>query len=138
MKLILAASVIISSLLGSKINKELILSKSLKIYAPEYLLEEINKHKEEIHAFSKLSVNERNKLFEELKSKIKFVSKKQFDMFLSKANEIISDKEDTEYLALSLSMHNIPIWSNDSHFKEQLIVKVFTTSELLEHFKSEL
>lgn len=137
MKLISDASVLISALLGSEITKELLLSKSLELYAPEYLLEEIDEHKEEISILSNLSLEERNKLFEELKSKITFVSKEQFAIFLTKANELISDKDDTEYLALSLAIKNMPIWSNDLHFKEQLIVEIFTTSELIKHLKSE-
>ncbi len=52
------------------------------------------------------------------------------------ANSIISDKDDTEYLALSLSMNGVPIWSNDDHFKKQNSVEVFTTSELVSELKA--
>jgi predicted nucleic acid-binding protein len=138
MELISDASVIIASLSGSKTTIKLLLSKSLELYAPEYLLEEIEEHKLRVKTLSKLSTEEFNKLFKKLKSKITFISKRQFDMFLTKANELISDKDDTEYLALSLSRHNTPIWSNDPGFKEQLIVEVFTTSELLKHLSSHL
>ncbi len=131
MKLIIDASIAIAALLGSKITKEILLSKSIELYTPKYLFEELEKHKQEIDLLSKLSLEDRNKLFDELKLKIKVIPKEQFDMFLTKANELISDKEDTEYLALSLSINNRPIWSNDSHFKEQLIVSVYTTKELL-------
>ncbi len=132
MKLITDASIVIAALLGSKITKEILLSDSIELYTPKYLFEELEKHKQEIDVLSKLSLQDRNKLFDELKSKIKVVPKEQFDMFLTKANELISDKDDTEYLALSLSANNCPIWSNDLHFKEQLIVSVYTTKELLD------
>ncbi len=135
MKLIIEASVSFSLLLGSKRTKEVLESEFIELYAPKYLFEELEEHKREIKEFSKLSADELKELFIKLKSKIKVIPREKFAIFLSKANELISDKDDTEYLALALLM-NLPIWSNDLHFKEQLIVKVFTTEELLQHLRS--
>ncbi len=36
----------------------------------------------------------------------------------------------------SLALNKCPIWSNDPHFKEQSLVRVFTTEELVEYLKS--
>ena len=52
------------------------------------------------------------------------------------ANPLISDRDDAEYLALSLSFNKMPIWSEDPHFQEQGLAKVFTTNELIEYLKS--
>ena len=60
----------------------------------------------------------------------------KFETFLDKANKLISDPDDTEYLALSLALNKCPIWSNDPHFKEQSVVRIFTTKELVEFLKS--
>ena len=62
--------------------------------------------------------------------------REQFEKFLKEANRLVSDKGDTEYVALSLSMNKAPIWSNDPDFKQQSVVKVFTTSELVKYLKS--
>jgi len=40
------------------------------------------------------------------------------------------DSDDIDFLALALS-NNSAIWSNDPHFKQQSLVKAFTTVELL-------
>lgn len=135
MKLIIDAGVLFTALIGKGVTKEIIFSNLIKLYAPEYLFEEIEKHKPEIKENSGLSSEDFNFLFTKLKSKIKIVARKDFDMFLSKANELILDKDDIEYLALALSK-KMPIWSNDKGFKGQLVVKVFTTSELTKYFKS--
>ena len=85
---------------------------------------------------SSLSSSEVDSLISKLTGHINIVEKSEFDAFLDEANKLISDPDDTEYLALSLSMNKCPIWSNDPHFKEQSLVKVFTTAELAGFLKS--
>ena len=106
------------------------------MYAPEYLFDEFEKHKTRIKKLSKLSSNEIDLICEKLKQKIKSVPKEKFEMFLEQANSLISDKDDTEYLALSLSFNKMPIWSNDSDFKKQSIIEIFTTKQLVDKLKS--
>lgn len=136
MELIIDATEIFIALTGYGITKEIIFSDMVKLYAPEYLFDELNEHKSRIKEISKLSENEFEELVSLLKTRIKIIPKKEFDIFLSKADELIADQDDTEYLALSLSKNNMPIWSEDHHFKEQLIVKIFTTKELVDYLKS--
>ena|SRR3989338_5686200 len=137
LKLIIDASVIFSLLLGSKRVRKILDSDAVELLAPEYLFDEIDEHKDRIKKLSKLSSKNIEELIELLKSKVKTVPKEEFDMFLTKSNELMSDKEDTEYLALSLSKQSTPIWSEDSHFKKQLIVDIFTTSELTKRLKED-
>lgn len=136
MELIVDATVIFTGFMGKGVTKEIIFSDIVRLYAPEYLFDEVEEHKLKIKEFSALSENEVNELLDKFKSIIKIISKERFEKFLLGANLLISDKDDTEYLALSLSMNKTPVWSNDSHFKEQSIVKVYTTSELVKYLKS--
>lgn len=62
--------------------------------------------------------------------------KECFEGFLKAAHEIIPAEEDAEYIALSLSMNKVPVWSNDMHFKKQSVIKAFNTAELVAHLKS--
>jgi len=41
------------------------------------------------------------------------------------------DVTDSPFLALALALGS-PIWTNDGHFKQQNLVDVYTTNELLE------
>ena len=136
MELIIDATVLFTGLIGTGITKDIIFSDAVKLYAPEYLFDEFVKHKSRIKELSGFSEQELNELFNKLESRIIIVPKDRFEEFLVEANSLISDKDDTEYLALSLSMNKTPVWSNDPHFKKQSVVKVFMTSELVKYLKS--
>ena len=134
--LIADSGIIFTGLVGTGVTKTLLFSKNLKIFAPEYLFEELNEHLSRIKLLSSLSSSEVDSLISKLKGHINIVEKSKFEAFLGEANSLISDPDDTEYLALSLSMDKCPIWSNDPHFKEQSVVRVFTTEELVRFLKA--
>ena len=126
---------IFTGLTGTGVTKSLLFSKNIKLFAPEYLFDELKEHLSRIKLFSSLSSSDVDSLISKLKGHITIVEKSKFEPFLNEANSLISDPDDTEYLALSLSMNKCPIWSNDPHFKEQSAVRVFTTKELVEFLK---
>ena len=134
--LIVDSGIIFTGLTGTGVTKSLLFSKNLKIFAPEYLFDELKEHLSRIKLLSSLSSSEIDQLISKLRGHINIVEKSKFAAFLDEANKLISDPDDTEYLALSLSMDNCPIWSNDPHFKKQPLVKVFTTEELVKLLKS--
>ena len=136
MELVIDATVVFTGIIGKGVTKEIIFSGVIDLYTPEYLFEEIEEHKSRLSQLSKLSSEELDNLLERLKSWIKSVSRLKFEQSLKESNLLISDKDDTEYLALALSFDKMPIWSNDPHFKEQSVVEVFTTKELVDHLKS--
>jgi predicted nucleic acid-binding protein len=45
------------------------------------------------------------------------------------------DESDAPFLALALSFPNDGIWSDDKHFKEQKLVRVWTTRDMLENLE---
>lgn len=136
MELIVDATVVFTGIIGTDVTKEIIFSKPVKLYCPETLFNEVEEHKSRIKFLSCLASFELEELLGKLKSTIKPFPLSKYESFLGEANKLISDPDDTEYLALSLSMNKCPIWSNDPHFKEQSLVKVFTTEELVEYLKS--
>ena len=66
----------------------------------------------------------------DVESNIDFKKLSEYKYLLKKSSEVISDSDDIDFLALALSL-NSQIWSNDKHFKQQSLVKVFTTAELI-------
>ena len=136
MELVVDATVIFTGIIGTGVTKEIIFSKSVKLHSPEALFKEVEEHKSRIKILSGLSSAEFEELLGKLKGTIKPFPMPKYEKFLNEANKLISDHDDTEYLALSLSMDKCPIWSNDPHFKEQSLVKVFSTEELVEFLKS--
>src|SRR3989344_4750481 len=112
MELVIDAWIIFTALTGIGVTKKIIFLKNINLFSPSLLSGEITEHKERIVELSKLSSSEVEEVFELIKGRISFIPESSFKSFLNQANSLISDKEDTSYLALSLSK-NIPIWSND-------------------------
>ena len=134
--LVIDATIVFTGIIGTGVTKELIFSKSIKLCCPEVLFSEVEEHMREIKIFSGLSAGELSSLLDRLKKIIKPLPRFEYEKFLEQANSLISDPDDTEYLALSLALNKCPIWSNDPHFKKQSAVRVFTTKELVEFLKT--
>ena len=131
MELVIDANEVISALI-SFFGKtaEIIFSDKLELFAPEYLLEEINKYNGEILQKSKLSKEELDMLLSLIFLHIELVPFSEFGRFEEKASEICPDAKDAEYFALALKL-GCSIWSEDKLLKRQNLVKILTTSELL-------
>jgi len=132
MDIVADANVIFSSLIKGGKTAELLLSFSLNLFTPEFVIEEIEEHKEEI--FKKgISEDELSSTIGLLKEIIRIIPKEDFLDKLEEAKNISSDIDDVTYFALALKL-NCPIWSNDKRLKEQNIVKVYSTVDLIEKF----
>jgi len=130
MELVVDANVIISSLISpAGKTSEILFSDKLKLYAPEYLLEEIDRYKKEISEKSGLSIEEINVLLSLISLNLELVPFSEFEEFIENASKICPDSDDREYFALSLKL-KCPLWSNDRKLKQSSL-KVLTTSELL-------
>ena len=136
MELVIDATILFTGIIGKGVTKSLLFSDKLDLFAPEFLFDEFRKHKPRIELISSLPVKDIDFLVDRLEDTINLVNKSKFEKFMDKAGSLINDIEDTEYLALSLSMGKCQIWSNDPHFKEQSLIGVFTTKELVGFLKS--
>jgi len=102
-----------------------------KLFAPEFLVDEIEEHLDEIMEKSGLSKPEFALACSILFSRIESVGFEVFEGCLGRAKEICSDEDDEEYMALALAK-NIGIWSDDKALKKQDVVRVYSTGELLD------
>lgn len=133
MELIVDANVLLASFLKEAVTRELLLDSRLTFYAPEHLLLETSRHlvkSASLRRRIRLSNEELRTLFHLLTMNIRTVPKKSYKHLLEKALVLAPHKEDAPYLAVAL-LHQIPIWSNDRGLKNQNIVKVYTTFELI-------
>ena len=99
-----------------------------QLYAPSFAFGELAKYKKEL--LEKSNLGDLNSAFTQLKALVSFVNEIKYTAEIEKAMKLIKDPKDVAYLALAL-FQDMPIWSNDAHFKEQSLVQVFTTKELL-------
>jgi len=104
--------------------------KKIELIAPSFIKSELEKYKQECLQKSGLSEQEFKTRLTNIYSKISFLDFKDYKRFLKKALQSVPDPDDSAYIALSMKT-NIPIWSNDSHLKQQSLVKVYTTKDLI-------
>jgi predicted nucleic acid-binding protein len=131
MKLVVDTNIIFSLFKSDSFTRKLIKENNLQLFAPEEIIEELIKYSDEICKKAKI---EKNKFLEDLALLNKIIEfKKPLKSSLELAKDHISDKADEIFLALAIEL-KIPLWSNDSHLKEQSRIKVFTTTELASFF----
>jgi|SRR3989344_541886 len=127
MKLVVDTNVVYSVFSKDPFITEFIIENELSLFSVKELLEELVKDASKICKIIKCSFEEFEEIIGLFPEIIEFISSKQES--LKKAESLISHKNDAPFLALALEL-NIPIWSNDRHFKEQSEIKVYTTEEL--------
>ena len=130
MRLVVDNNIFFSLMNPESISSYIFFLLNAEFSAPEYVKLEFNKHREICLLKSKLSEHEFEISQQEVESKIKFFKSFEYEKLLTTASDVAADPKDSPYLALALSI-NSSIWSNDPHFKQQSLVKVFTTEELI-------
>lgn len=147
MKLVVDANILFSFFKKDSTPREFILDPELKynleLFAPELILEETGRHKNEICSKFSLDIKNFDVMLSSLGLFIRIVKKDTFKKFFPKAAEILSAHiKDVPYCALSLWFKNngfdIGIWSNETRLKvlEKHGIKVFSTKELAEFLLS--
>lgn len=131
MKLVLDSNIIFSALIKKSLTRDIILSDFFELYAPEYIFNEITKHKELLLKKSKLDRADFDALLLLLQKQIHLVTKDKYNEKMATAEDILGniDITDSPFLALALAL-SCSIWSNDGHFKQQDKVVVYTTKDM--------
>ncbi|MBS3122051.1 hypothetical protein J4434_04160 [Candidatus Woesearchaeota archaeon] len=132
---VLDSNIFISALIKDGITRKIILQSGFYFYAPYTFLDEINKHKEEIIQKADISMSDFKITFSFLLDKIVIVPLFDYNPFFNDAEQIMKniDISDSSFLALALAM-GIPIWSNDTHFRNQNQITVYQTKEIINLF----
>jgi predicted nucleic acid-binding protein len=124
------ANILFAALIKKGHTELLLFNPKLKLIAPSYLFDELEKHKEVILKKTARSRDDLNNTLQDLRSIINMVPKERYEAELGKANLISPDPGDADYFALALKTR-IPIWSNDKALKQQDSIKILTTKELI-------
>ncbi len=135
MMIVIDANEVFSTIISRGVTLDLLFNPELEIVSPDYLIDELNEHLNEIILRSRLTKEEIYSFTVLISYKIRFFKTQEYKEFLNRAIKITYDPDDADYLALALKL-NCPIWSEDSDFKKQYKIKVYTTKELLGTLKS--
>lgn len=136
MRLVVDANVLISALIRDGKSREIILSDVFELVCPEYLGDEIYRHREYIARKSGLTPDEVSLLFNLLLRRIKSVPEISYkDEWEQDGTIIKSDPDDVPYVACFLALKCDGIWTNDTHFSEGRGLIVYKTDALLRMMK---
>jgi len=134
MKLVVDANIIISALIATNGDTyDLLFRKDLELFAPQLLKHEISKHENLIAEKAGLETQDIKEFFNVISKEIRFVPDSMLEEHKFFAREISPDENDSEYFSLSLKL-KCGIWSNDKKLKEQSLIKIYNTAELLNIF----
>ena len=137
MDIIVDANILFAALIKNSVTANLMFVERLHLYAPEFLLDEFDKYRKEILKKTHRTSEDFNQVLDEISSRIHFFPINEFDNLIDDADKISPDPNDSIYFALALKLV-MPIWSNDKRLREQNVIKIFKTSDLLNIFSSDL
>ena len=130
MNLVLDNNILFSLMNPNSINSYLFSSLRANFSAPAFAMTEFEKYISICLSKSKLSEHEFQIRRREIEEQVEFVQLSKYRKFMKLSIVALTDKDDIDFLALALSLKSA-IWSNDKHFKQQSLVQVFTTRELV-------
>jgi len=135
--LIVDACILFSFFKGDSIRRRLIEeipNLGCELISPEFAFSELTSDEDKIKKYGKINELSFAFLFSLLLRKVESIPEEEYRGFLSEANKISphgeQDKDDP-YFALALAF-NSSVWSDESEFKQQSRVRVFSTRELVE------
>lgn len=128
--IIVDANKVFAAFITKGIVHDLLFSGKFKPVGPEKLLEEVEKHKEDIAEKGNMNLEDVELAIKLLEPEFKVFPRPEYAVKLSEGLKLAPHPKDVEYFALALKF-DFPIWSNEKAFKKQSIVKVFSTSDLI-------
>jgi len=132
-KLVIDANIILSALIRDSITRKILIGSAIEFYAPDYLIEEVEKYISLVSRKNSLSEQENKKILGILCDYITIVGIEFYEEKIKEALKIMVDIDikDTPYVALALSFDNDGIWSEDKGFFKQDKIKVWKTQEII-------
>ncbi|MBS3074026.1 hypothetical protein J4447_01070 [Candidatus Pacearchaeota archaeon] len=128
MKFVVDANILFALANPSSVTSKIIENYDLTLIAPDFCLDELQKHAEII--VRKSSLMDFAAVLRRIRSFVIFISVDEYKTYFHEAAKALSDKEDIPYLALALKT-GCPIWSNDKQLKEQSGITILTTEDIL-------
>ncbi len=134
MRLVLDSNRLIAGLLKSSTSRQILLSDLFEFYAPDYLLEEVNKYREYIEKKARITSSVFDLILTILMEKITLIPFQQFRVEFDLALDImkIVDEKDSAFLAIGMLLKLDGIWTEDKDFQKQNVLNVYSTKELLD------
>ena len=129
MRLVVNTNILFSFFNERSAAREIATLSSLELYAPQFALDELTEHKNEILKKFSLSDTQFLLILRLLEGMVNFIEIKDYAKFLPEAYEVSPDPDDIDFFALAFKL-GCHLWSNDKRLKKQSRVQVFSTTDL--------
>lgn len=135
MKIVIDSNVLFSALIKDALTRKLILEYEDEFLFPQYIFEEMQKHKELLLKKSKMNEEEFSELLNIILRKVIIIPTTHLKAKEKEAKELAKDidPDDALFFATALT-HNAIIWSDDKALKKQEEIKIVNTKEMKELF----
>jgi len=133
MKLVVDTNIVIAALLKDSVTRKILLHPLFSFYLPEHAFGEIERHGEELMRKSGLTKHRFHQIVNVLKKHLTLVQTEEFIGHYPEAHSAMKDTDETDapFVALALSFDNDGVWTNDRHFDKQILVRVWSTADLI-------
>ena len=132
MKLVIDSNRIMAGLIKDSLTRKIIFDEEIDFIAPDYIITEIDRHRQYLIEKTKLTDREFDVILLSLLERIELIPLDVFIDHLEPAEVIMEkiDIKDSPFLALGLALNTDGIWSEDRDFDKQIKLKRFSTKEL--------
>ena len=133
MKIVIDSNVLFSALIKDALTRRLILEYEDEFLFPQYIFEEMQKHKKRLLKKSKMNEEEFSELLDIILRKVIIIPTEHLKTKEKEAKDLAQDidPDDALFFATALT-HNAIIWSDDKALKKQKQVKIINTKEMKE------
>ncbi len=132
MEFVIDTNRIIASLIKDGISRKILLNEKFNFITPDYTISEILKYKNEVINKAKITNKEFELLLSILFEKIRIIPKLEYKNSIKESINLIKDIKDIPFMALAISSKADGIWSDDTDFKTQNKIKIFTTKDMIQ------
>jgi len=132
LKIIIDSNILFSALIKDSITRKMILDYEEQFLFPSYIFEEMEKHKNELLAKSKIKSKDFEELLSLLLQKVIIIPSEVLLNYRDEAYQIIKDidPDDVTFIACALAFSGSLIWSDDKKLKRQTKVRIINTTEM--------
>jgi len=134
MNIIIDSNILFSALIKDSITRKIILEYDGFFLFPEFIFEEMEKHKDKLFKKSGMSSMDFDRLLNLILKKVSIVPNEALYPYRKEALEIIEDidPDDVIFIACALVHPDSTIWSDDKRLKNQTKVRIMNTKEMME------
>ena len=134
MNIIIDTNIFVSAILKDSMTRKILINAQENFLFPEYILEELRKHRNLFLKKSGLNENDYDLLIHTLLEYVTLVSDEAIETQLDESRKLIEhiDPKDVVFVACGLVFLDSVIWSNDTDLKKQKRIGVLNTKEIIE------